>query len=51
MKTPEFKQNLEELIALAGQERLALMCAEAVQRRCHRSLIADALLGAKMIGL
>src|SRR6185437_347654 len=44
MQTLEFKLNLEELIQLAKQERIALMCAEAVPWRCHRSLIADALL-------
>jgi uncharacterized protein (DUF488 family) len=44
MQTPEFKLSLEELIQLAKQERVALMCAEAVPWRCHRSLIADALL-------
>jgi uncharacterized protein (DUF488 family) len=44
MQTPEFEQNLEELSRLANQDRLALMCAEAVPWRCHRSLIADALL-------
>src|SRR6185312_7197856 len=44
MQTPEFEQNLEELIRLAGKERVAIMCAEAVPWRCHRSLIADALL-------
>ena len=44
MQTPEFEQSLEELIRLANQERVALMCAEAVPWRCHRSLIADALL-------
>jgi uncharacterized protein (DUF488 family) len=44
MQTPEFKQSLEELIRLANQDRIALMCAEAVPWRCHRSLIADALL-------
>ena len=44
MQTPEFEQSLEELIQLAKQDRLALMCAEAVPWRCHRSLIADALL-------
>ncbi len=44
MQTPEFKQALGELIRLADQGRLALMCAEAVPWRCHRSLIADALL-------
>jgi uncharacterized protein (DUF488 family) len=44
MQTPEFKLSLEELIQLAKQERVVLMCAEAVPWRCHRSLIADALL-------
>ena len=44
MQTPEFEQSLEELIRLANEERIALMCAEAVPWRCHRSLIADALL-------
>ena len=43
MQTPEFAENLEELIALAKKERVAIMCAEAVPWRCHRSLIADAL--------
>ena len=44
MQTPEFEQSLEELIQLAKQDRIVLMCAEAVPWRCHRSLIADALL-------
>jgi uncharacterized protein (DUF488 family) len=44
MQTPEFEQSVEELIQLARQERIAIMCAEAVPWRCHRSLIADALL-------
>jgi uncharacterized protein (DUF488 family) len=44
MQTPEFEESLEELIQLATEERVALMCAEAVPWRCHRSLIADALL-------
>jgi uncharacterized protein (DUF488 family) len=44
MQTPEFEQSLEELVQLAKQDRIALMCAEAVPWRCHRSLIADALL-------
>ncbi|PYJ71979.1 MAG: DNA repair protein [Verrucomicrobia bacterium] len=44
MQTPEFEKNLEELVQLAKQDRIALMCAEAVPWRCHRSLIADALL-------
>ena len=44
MQTMEFKQNLERLIQMAKQKQLAIMCAEAVPWRCHRSLIADALL-------
>ena len=44
MQTAEFEQSLEELIHLANHDRIALMCAEAVPWRCHRSLIADALL-------
>jgi uncharacterized protein (DUF488 family) len=44
MQTPEFERSLEELIQLANQDRIALMCAEALPWRCHRSLIADALL-------
>jgi uncharacterized protein (DUF488 family) len=44
MQTPEFEQSLDELIQLANQERIVLMCAEAVPWRCHRTLIADALL-------
>jgi uncharacterized protein (DUF488 family) len=43
MQTPEFCHNLEALIGLAQKEVIALMCAEAVPWRCHRSLIADAL--------
>ncbi len=43
MMTPEFERGLEELIDLAGRERVAIMCAEAVPWRCHRSMIADAL--------
>lgn len=44
MQTPEFRKALDELISLAHQNQIALMCAEAVPWRCHRSLIADALL-------
>lgn len=43
MQTQEFEENLKTLVELANQERIALMCAEAVPWRCHRSLIADAL--------
>jgi uncharacterized protein (DUF488 family) len=44
MQTPEFAGQLEELIQMARLEQVAVMCAEAVPWRCHRSLIADALL-------
>ncbi len=43
MQTPEFEKALEELINMARSERAAFMCAEAVPWKCHRSLIADAL--------
>jgi hypothetical protein len=44
MQTPEFAGQLEDLIEIARLEQVAVMCAEAVPWRCHRSLIADALL-------
>jgi uncharacterized protein (DUF488 family) len=44
MQTPEFERGLRKLITMAGKDRIVLMCAEAVPWRCHRSLIADALL-------
>jgi uncharacterized protein (DUF488 family) len=43
MQTSDFDLGLQRLIKLAGQKRSAIMCAEAVPWRCHRSLIADAL--------
>jgi uncharacterized protein (DUF488 family) len=43
MQTAEFDAALAELIGIAREARVALMCAEAVPWRCHRSLIADAL--------
>jgi uncharacterized protein (DUF488 family) len=43
MQTPEFEDSLEALIKLAKHQRIALMCAEAVPWRCHRSMIGDAL--------
>jgi uncharacterized protein (DUF488 family) len=43
MQTQEFARGLDELIALSGAKRTAIMCAEAVPWRCHRSLVADAL--------
>ena len=44
MQTPEFVAGIDELIALATKQTVAIMCAEAVPWRCHRSLIGDALL-------
>lgn len=44
MQTPEFQEALDQLIELAKKRRTAIMCAEAVPWRCHRSLIGDALL-------
>jgi uncharacterized protein (DUF488 family) len=44
MATEEFATALAQLIAAATATPLAMMCAEAVPWRCHRSLIADALL-------
>jgi len=43
MQTPAFTTALDELIGLSRDKRVAIMCAEAVPWRCHRSLVADAL--------
>jgi len=43
MESPEFQKALAELEAAARKRRTAIMCAEAVWWRCHRRLIADAL--------
>jgi uncharacterized protein (DUF488 family) len=44
MQTPAFAESLTRLIGLSAAGSTAIMCAEAVPWRCHRSLIADALL-------
>ena len=44
MQSTEFADAVDELIALANDNTVAIMCAEAVPWRCHRSLIGDALL-------
>jgi uncharacterized protein (DUF488 family) len=44
MQTPAFAQALDELMRAAREAPTTIMCAEAVPWRCHRSLIADALL-------
>jgi len=43
MQTPDFEAGLEQVRKLAERGPVALMCAEAVPWRCHRSLVADAL--------
>lgn len=43
METREFSEALDDLLGLAQLEPTAIMCAEAVPWRCHRSLIADAV--------
>ncbi len=43
MQTPEFEQHLGQLLDLAQKEQIAILCAEAVPWRCHRSLLSDAL--------
>lgn len=43
MQTGAFIEAVERLIHLGRENRVAIMCAEAVPWRCHRSLIADAL--------
>lgn len=43
MQTEEFARALDRAIELARAKPAALMCAEAVPWRCHRSLVADAL--------
>jgi uncharacterized protein (DUF488 family) len=44
MQTPDFEAGINELIQLARESIVAIMCAEALPWRCHRSLVADALL-------
>jgi uncharacterized protein (DUF488 family) len=43
MQTPEFAAAIDALIKIAADKTTAIMCAEAVPWRCHRSLVADAL--------
>ncbi|MBS0181072.1 MAG: DUF488 domain-containing protein [Nitrospira sp.] len=43
MQTDEFRRALDELMAESRLQHTAIMCAEAVPWRCHRNLIADAL--------
>jgi uncharacterized protein (DUF488 family) len=43
METEEFQHGIERLLEIAGERRAAIMCAEALWWRCHRSLISDFL--------
>ena len=43
METEVFRKGVEDLLELAGDARVAVMCAEAVWWRCHRGLLADYL--------
>src|SRR5205085_12267186 len=43
MATDEFRDAIDTLLSLAGKQRVAIMCAEAVPWRCHRNLVADEL--------
>jgi uncharacterized protein (DUF488 family) len=43
MSSAEFEHGLAQLLKVASKARTAMMCAEAVWWRCHRSMIADAL--------
>ncbi|MEW6638677.1 MAG: DUF488 family protein, partial [Actinomycetota bacterium] len=44
MSTQEFREDFRRLVSLASEEKVCLMCAEAVWWRCHRRMISDALL-------
>ena len=43
MEGEEFEQGIERLLEFGASKRTAIMCAEALWWRCHRSLIADSL--------
>ncbi|MCK9480293.1 MAG: DUF488 domain-containing protein [Bacteroidia bacterium] len=43
METPEFVNGIQELEEIASKSKVAIMCAEAVWWRCHRSMVSDYL--------
>ncbi len=49
MLTDEFQHALEALVEIASEARTTIMCAEAVPQKCHRQLIADALVALRKI--
>ena len=48
METEPFREGIDTLLHLAGTKTVAIMCAESLYWRCHRSMIADYL---KSIGV
>jgi uncharacterized protein (DUF488 family) len=44
MQTAEFETGIETVVQIAHEKTVAIMCSEAVPWRCHRSLVADALI-------
>jgi uncharacterized protein (DUF488 family) len=44
LDTPGSAESLEKAMALARERRSALLCAEALPWRCHRSILADAFI-------
>ena len=44
MQSDDFKENLKQLIDIIKENNVVIMCAETLPWRCHRSLVADALL-------
>ena len=49
MQTEEFERQLEQLIEWSGEMPTAVMCAEALPWKCHRSLLSDALGARKVV--
>jgi uncharacterized protein (DUF488 family) len=43
MRTPEFCEALDRLVGDAGHQAVCVMCSESLWWRCHRRLLADAL--------
>lgn len=49
MQTETFAHEIDWLVSLAEIDKTVVMCAEALPWRCHRSLIADAVLAREMV--
>jgi uncharacterized protein (DUF488 family) len=48
MQTEGFEIGLDKLIKRSHEKKIAIMCAEALPWRCHRSMISDALVAKKI---